>query len=135
MAALKKHRDRQAEDRLRLGPLWGGERWGGLVFTTETGGPLHAASVWKRFQRLLRHAGLPGMPIHHLRHGAASFMAAMGIPPRVAMEMLGHAQIATTMNIYTHVASEYGKEAMGRVAAGLWGTQRPIGVNFGVKGS
>ncbi len=61
------------------------------------------------------------MRIHDLRHGAASLMAAMGIPPRVAMEMLGHSQIATTMNIYAHVAPEYGKEAMERIGKVLWG--------------
>ena len=59
--------------------------------------------------------------IHDLRHGAASLMAAMGIPPRVAMELLGHSQMATTMNIYAHVAPEYGKEAMERIGKVLLG--------------
>jgi integrase len=48
-------------------------------------------------------------------------MAAMGVPPRVAMEFLGHSQIATTMNVYAHVAPEYGKEAMERVNKVLCG--------------
>ena len=60
------------------------------------------------------------MRVHDLRHGAASLMAAIGIPPRVAMELLGHSQISTTMNIYAHVAPEYGREAMDRVARALW---------------
>ena len=47
-------------------------------------------------------------------------MAAQGVPPRVAMEVLGHAQISTTMNIYPHVAPEFQKEASERVAAALW---------------
>ena len=47
-------------------------------------------------------------------------MAAQGVPARVAMEILGHAQISTNMNIYTHVAPEYQKEASNRVAAALW---------------
>jgi hypothetical protein len=33
-------------------------------------------------------------------------MAAQGVAPRVAMEILGHAQISTTMNTYSHVAPE-----------------------------
>ena len=57
---------------------------------------------------------------HDLRHGAASLMAAMGILPRVAMELLGHSQIATTMNIYSHVAPEYGREAMERMGKARW---------------
>ena len=47
-------------------------------------------------------------------------MAAQGVPTRVAMEILGHAQISTTMNIYSRVAREFQKEASERVAAALW---------------
>ena len=64
-------------------------------------------------------AGLPAMRYHDLRHGAASLIAAQGVPARVAMEVLGHAQISTTMNIYSHVAPEFQKEASERVAAAL----------------
>jgi hypothetical protein len=39
------------------------------------------------------------------------------------MELLGHSQIATTMNIYTHVSPEYGKEAMDSVGQVLWAAQ------------
>ncbi len=121
VAALREHRARQLEERLRLGPDWQGEQWGNLVFPNETGGPLHGNTALHRFQRLLQRAGLPRMRVHDLRHGAASLMAAMGIPPRVAMELLGHSQISTTMNIYAHVAPEYSREAMERVSKALWG--------------
>ena len=36
------------------------------------------------------------------------------------MEILGHAQISTTMNIYTHIAPELQKEATERLAGALW---------------
>jgi integrase len=36
------------------------------------------------------------------------------------MEILGHAQISTTMNIYTHVAPELQRDAAERMAASLW---------------
>ena len=36
------------------------------------------------------------------------------------MEILGHAQISTTMNIYTHIAPELQKEATEKVAGALW---------------
>ena len=61
------------------------------------------------------------MRYHDLRHGAASLMAAQGLPARVAMETLGHAQISTTMNIYALVAPELGREAADRMAAALGG--------------
>lgn len=60
------------------------------------------------------------MRYHDLRHGAASLMAAQGVPARVTMEILGHAQINTTMNIYTHIAPELQKDAAERLSSALW---------------
>ena len=65
------------------------------------------------------------MRYSELRHGAASLMAAQGVPARVAMEILGHSQISTTMNIYTHVAPELQKEATDKVAEALWPSVSP----------
>ena len=39
---------------------------------------------------------------HTCRHTAATKMAASGLPPEVVKQILGHADIATTLNIYTH---------------------------------
>jgi integrase len=120
-AALREHRARQLVERLRLGAAWQGETWGDLVFTDEAGGPLSGFYVSRRFKALLAVAGLPPMRYHDLRHGAASLMAAQGVPARVAMEILGHSQISTTMNIYAHVAPELGRDAADRMGAALWG--------------
>jgi len=121
VVALREHRSRQLQERLRLGPAWEGEKWGDLVFADEAGGPLSGFHVSRRFKALLAMAGLPGMRYHELRHGAASLMAALGVPVRVAMEILGHSQISTTMNVYAHVAPDLGREAADRVASALWG--------------
>ena len=75
----------------------------------------------RRFRGLLAVAGLPPMRYHDLRHGAASLMAVQGVPPRVAMELLGHAQISTTMIIHAHVAPELQRDAAERVGQALWG--------------
>ena len=119
--ALREHRGRQLEDRLRAGPAWEGEAWGDLVFPDELGRPLSGFHVLRRFRSLLALAGLPPMRYHDLRHGAASLMAAQGVPARVAMELLGHSQIATTMNIYTHVTPQDQREASARVSEAIWG--------------
>jgi site-specific recombinase XerD len=37
------------------------------------------------------------------RHCCASLLLAQGVPARVVMEILGHSQIALTMNTYSHV--------------------------------
>lgn len=47
-------------------------------------------------------------------------MATQGVSARVAMEILGHSQISTTLNIYTHVAAEAQRDAVERIGAALW---------------
>jgi len=70
----------QLAERLRAGPAWQGDQWGGLVFANEIGGPLSGSWVTHHFQALVKLAGLPPMRYHDLRHGAASIMAALGVP-------------------------------------------------------
>ena len=118
--SLRKHKARQTEERLKVGPAWEGDVWEGLVFTDATGRPLSTFHVGRRFKVLISVASLPEMRYHDLRHGAASLMAAQGVPARVVMEVLGHAQISTTMNIYAHIAPEFQKDASEKVAAALW---------------
>ncbi|MCI0855162.1 MAG: site-specific integrase [Chloroflexi bacterium] len=119
--ALREHRSRQLEERLRAGPAWEGETWGDLAFPDEIGRPLSAFHVIRRFKALQELAGLPPMRYHDLRHGAASLMAAQGVPPRVAMELLGHSNIQTTLMIYTHVTQDDQREASDKVSAAIWG--------------
>lgn len=119
--ALREHRARQLQERLRAGPGWQGQQWDELVFADEFGRPLSGFHVLRRFRALISRAGLPSMRYHDLRHGAASLMAAQGVPARVAMELLGHSQIGTTMNIYTHVGDDLQRDAAERVSAAIWG--------------
>lgn len=91
------------------------------MFADEVGAPLSGFHVSRRSKALLTVAGLPPMRYHNLRHGAASLMAVQSVSARVTMEILGDAQISTTMNIYAHVAPELGREAADRMAAALWG--------------
>nr|WP_284453845.1 transposase [Streptomyces sp. MRC013] len=39
-------------------------------------------------------------------------LTAAGVAPRVVMEILGHSQIAVTMNVYTHVVQDTQREAV-----------------------
>jgi integrase len=108
LAALLAHRDRQAFERVFAGDQW--QEWG-LVFTTPKGTPLDGTAVTKRLQRLLAEAGLPRQRFHDLRHCCASLLLAQGVPPRVAMEILGHSQISLTMDTYSHVMPTARREA------------------------
>ncbi|MHB8858954.1 MAG: tyrosine-type recombinase/integrase [Thermoleophilia bacterium] len=106
--ALKRHRKRQVQDRLLAGSRWQ-ER--GFVFTSIIGTPLCGDNVYKRYRGLLEKAGLPGIPFHSLRHTACSFLAAQGVHPAIAMDVMGHSQVSLTLNVYSHAAIEGKREA------------------------
>src|SRR5918994_1708710 len=75
----------------------------GIAFTNANGGPLEPSNVLKRFKATLAAAGLPEQRFHDLRHYAASFLLVQGVPMRVVMDILGHSQMATTADLYSHV--------------------------------
>ncbi|MDP9343717.1 MAG: site-specific integrase [Actinomycetota bacterium] len=112
VATLQAHRTRQAAERLRRGDGW---RDHGLVFPSEVGTPLEPRNLTRHFHETCKKAGLDRRRFHDLRHTCGSLLAAQGVHPRVAMEILGHSQIRLTMEVYTHVASELQREATGRV--------------------
>jgi integrase len=82
--------------------------------------PVDPRNDFREFRKLLAHAGLPPVRLHDLRHTAASLLLAQNVPARVVMEILGHSQIALTMNTYSHVAPEVSREAADRMARMLW---------------
>ena len=107
--ALRRHRARQAEERLLAGSEWH-ER--GFVFTSGRGTPLDGDNLISRpFRRVLQVAGLPAMRFHDLRHSCASLLLAQGVAPRVVMETLGHSRISVTLDTYTHVLPALQREA------------------------
>ena len=109
--ALKKHRERQVEERPD-GRLWNQL---GLVFTRSDGEPLDGTVVTHDFHKVLSTAGLVQRRFHDLRHSCATLLLAQGVPARVVMEVLGHSQIAITMNTYTHVIPELRRDAAERM--------------------
>jgi integrase len=115
--ALAEHRTRQHQERLAAGSLWRGSL---CVFTTPIGTPVDPRNDFREFRKLLARAGLPPVRLHDLRHTAASLLLAQNVPARVVMEILGHSQIALTMNTYSHVAPEVSREAADRMARMLW---------------
>ena len=110
------HRDRQLLERQAAGPHWHADPRD-LVFRTSIGTPLDGINVTRRFQALLRSAGLPHQRFHDLRHACASLLLTQGVAPRVVMETLGHSQIGLTMNTYSHVVPALGRDAAERMDA------------------
>jgi integrase len=115
--ALEKHKEQHEKERIAAGSLWQGSP---CVFTTPIGTPVDPRGDYRQFRKLLGKAGVSDVRLHDLRHTAASLLLAQGVPARVVMEILGHSQIALTMNTYSHVAPEVSREAAERMARALW---------------
>lgn len=110
--SLRHHQSRQqAEARL---PHYKGNDWS-LVFTRPDGGPLDGTVLTHQFHRLLDRIGIAQRRFHDLRHSCATLLLAQDVPARVVMDILGHSQIALTMNTYTHVLPELKREAAARM--------------------
>ena len=104
--ALRSHLERQLEDMEILGDHYQDQ---GLVFTTNTGGPINPSNLRQRsFAQLLKRAGLPHMRFHDLRHTCATLLLSRGVHPKFVQELLGHATIAITLDTYSHVMPSMG---------------------------
>jgi integrase len=88
----------------------------GLVFTWGDGRPLHPERFSRWFERLAREAGLPKIRLHDVRHSYATAALAAGVPAKVVSERLGHANIAITMDTYSHVLPGMDQHAASVVA-------------------
>jgi integrase len=108
IAALRRHRARQAERRLRLGSPWHDQ---GLVFDRGDGSGLTHQAVEERMRRRVSRLGLRSIRFHDLRHSAATLLLEMGVHPKIVSELLGHAGIAITMDRYSHVTEAMHREA------------------------
>lgn len=61
---------------------------------------VHSIVQWKKYSEL---AGVKKIRIHDLRHSHASLLIEKGVPPLAISERLGHEDIQTTLNTYSHL--------------------------------
>jgi integrase len=115
--ALKGHRLRQREAKLKAGPAWQDHDY---VFCTSIGTHLNPTrDVLDVLKSLLGKAGLPDIRFHDLRHSSATMLLSMKVHPKIVQEILGHSQIAITLDIYSHVLPTMQEEAMNKINEAL----------------
>lgn len=83
-----------------------------LVFCNLDGQPMDGTGLTKRFQKLLKDNGFPKIRFHALRHTFATMCRAAGMEIADIQDLLGHADISTTKNMYTHIEIDTLKKAM-----------------------
>jgi integrase len=65
-------------------------------------------------------AGIGNIGWHTFRHTYSTLLHALGTPPAVQKELLRHADIQTTLNIYTQAVSADKRQAASKVVDVLW---------------
>lgn len=112
--ALKAQQRRQREARLKMGPGWQDEE--GLVFTTGEGTPVDAHNARRTLRAALKAAGLPqGRPWHTQRHSLATRLLNQGVAMPIVKDIVGHASIRTTVDIYGHAEPAISAAALAEV--------------------
>lgn len=102
VTALRKHRVHQNAERLAA------DAWHdyNLVFPTSVGTPIERGNLVQHWHRVRERAKIPPRRFHDLRHTCASLLHVQGVPAKDIQAILRHAQLAITMDLYTHVFAE-----------------------------
>lgn len=115
--SLRQHRVRQDAERSAMGDAWTDT---GFIFTSVIGTPFDPRNLLREFKKVCLDAGLGDWHLHELRHSAASLMLAHGVKLQVVSEVLGHASIRMTADVYGHVLDPDRQAAADVMNATLW---------------
>lgn len=86
----------------------------GFVLTQNNGRCVEPRLLQKWFGVILRCAGIQQMNFHSLRHTFATRLIEDGCDAKTVSELLGHSNVQTTLNKYTHPSFETKKRAIDR---------------------
>jgi integrase len=118
--ALTLRRAEQQLDREKAGPAWQGDK---LVFTTRYGTPIEPRNFNRSWDARCAKAGVRKITVHDGRRSCGTLLADLDVHPRVAMQILRHADFALTMEIYTLASSAATRDALKRLGESLDGPQ------------
>lgn len=115
MDLLAEHKKEQNLARLGLA-----DRWviSNKLFTQWDGKPIHPDTITAWFTKFIKRYSLTPVSIHSLRHTNATLLIANGTDLRTVSKRLGHSNMTTTGNIYTHAiqtADERAAAALGDI--------------------
>ena len=102
---------------MKLAGLWQEHE---AVFPSQVGTPLGWRNLNRSFKRHLERAGFPrSFRFHDLRHTCATLLLRQGVNPKFVQELLGHADITLTLNVYSRVLPDMGDQAAVAIDATL----------------
>ena len=102
-----------------------------MVFASQVGTLINPTNLRRRsFLRLLERAGLPHIRFHDLRHTCATLLLSRNVHPKFGQELLGHATVAITLDIYFHAIPGMGNQSA-RAMEDVFSAGRPTVVKKG----
>lgn len=109
---LKKYRKEQIEHILYVGEAYNNHHY---VLCDQLGNIIDDKRPGRNLNSILKKLNIQPMKFHALRHTYATRLFEAGVPPKTVQKLMGHADIQTTMNIYTHVMKEEKIEAIDKI--------------------
>jgi integrase len=95
----------------------GGNEW---VFRSREGTPVNPGNALKRYIRpVTKKLGINIGGWHDFRHSLTTGLLRSGVSPKVVSDLLGHADVNITLNIYDHPNVEDFRAPLNRVASEL----------------
>ena len=73
---------------------------------------MNPATYEYQFHRIMKEAGVTEVNYHSLRHSFTTICVEEGVDIKALSEILGHAKVATTLDIYTHPSINMKKREM-----------------------
>ena len=104
ISILKRWKIEQAKKLMSIGINSSSKRQ--LLFTYDTNKLYRPSYTNCWLELIINKYNLKKITIHGFRHSHCSLLFEMGTPIQVVQERLGHSNIKTTMNIYTHVTEK-----------------------------
>lgn len=98
-----------------------------LLFYDKDLNPIGQDVISKRFRLFLNDNDLKHIRFHDLRHSHVTMLIDAKVPIKVISERVGHSNVNTTLNIYSHALKEMDKEASDKISATLFDGSRKMG--------
>ena len=73
--------------------------------------PMDPSAAYHRLKTLLRHAELPSIRFHDLRHTFATHALTSGVDAKTLSTILGHTNASFTLDTYTHMTTDMHQKA------------------------
>ena len=114
ISILKEYKKWQLENRMAIGPEYNENKE--FVFCRPDGKNYYPTTINDKVKKMMKKANLSNdYSTHTLRHTFATLSLKKEIPPKIVSEMLGHADISTTLDIYSHVDINMQEKAVNKL--------------------